>query len=94
MDYPPSSSPRFLAAWSASLRMSWKRPSMSTFSAAAVVPPGLVTFSRSVDAGVSASLAARAALPTTVWRARIMALSASNPTFSPAFARASMRWKI
>ena len=69
-------------------------PAMSsaakTFSAASVVPPLDVTFSRNTP-GASGLSAASFAAPTKVWMASARAASGARPSWAPAFSRASMK---
>src|SRR6185312_12247606 len=82
---PASSRDRAVAAAIALLSVSGRAlASIRIFSAAAVVPPGLVTATRS--AAASSGLAAnRAPEPDTVWRASIRARSGGIPCSTAAF---------
>ncbi len=84
-----SSSARLRAAFTARF-ISCASPSsaISTASAAAVVPPGLVTASRRADAG-DLSAANNAPAPATVARANFSAWARGKPSAMPASVRAS-----
>src|SRR5262245_42917895 len=80
---PPSSRERRVAASTASSTADRNPCVSSSFSAAAVVPPGDVTVARSVS-GASPLSASSAAAPISVWRTSASAWSRVRPTITPA----------
>src|SRR3954469_14824030 len=90
IDPHPASSRERLVASITALVSTGSRPSspIRTASAAAVVPPGDVTFCRSV-AGSSDERCSNSPEPATVARASLLARSAGRPAAAPARARAS-----
>src|SRR5262249_39141253 len=87
--HPASSLDRRDAAASALSNTGWMpSPAISTLSASAVVPPGLVTLTRSCEAG-SLDWRRSSPLPATVARASCIAISGVSPSFAPAAAIAS-----
>lgn len=75
--------------------MSWERPfclSIRIVRAASVVPPGDVTFSRRVAAGISGFCFAKAELPIMVWRASFSERSLGRPWAIDACVRDSIMW--
>src|SRR5580704_15294594 len=87
--HPASSFDRREAAANALSNTGWMPSSaINTFSASAVVPPGLVTLTRNWDAG-SLDCFSSSPLPATVVRASCMAISGASPSLAPAAAIAS-----
>src|SRR5471030_1270571 len=81
--HPASSLERREAAASALSNTGWMpSPAIRTFKASAVVPPGLVTLTRSCDAG-SDDCRSNSPLPDTVARASCMAISGERPSLAP-----------
>ncbi|KAG1647447.1 hypothetical protein GQR58_030577 [Nymphon striatum] len=92
-DYPPSSRLRATAAAIACETTFSKPSACMTPIAAAVVPPGLVTFARSC-AGDSLDAASKLAAPSTVWRPNASAVSGVSPCSMPAAIMASASKKM
>ena len=87
--HPASSFDRRDAAASALSNTGWMpSAAINTFSASAVVPPGLVTLTRNCEAG-SLDCFRSSPLPATVARASCMAMSGVSPSLAPAAAIAS-----
>src|SRR5690606_37234758 len=90
----PNSRPRSAAAFTARCKSAGNpvSGSISTARAAAVVPPGEVTLTRSCSA-LSPDRCASSPAPVTVARASFIAIPGERPSASPAAASASIRWK-